>query len=97
VGGMAEKKKVKVNVKVLNKDRIMYTNEIRVVVKGGKTFTFKVSRPVLNNKKLILHNEHGVTLLITSVNKLAADIETFFKRRDLEPLFIYPATQRPLA
>jgi hypothetical protein len=93
---MVDKKKVKVNVKVLNKDRIIYTNEIRVVVKGGKTFTFKVSRPVLNNKKLILHNENGVPLLITSVNKLAADIEAFFKSRRMEPLFIYPSSQLTL-
>jgi len=95
---MTERKKIKVSVKVLNKDRITRArarDEIRVVVKGGKTFSFKVSRPVLNNKKLILYSE-GVPLLITSVNKLAADIEAYFRRQGLEPLYIYPVSQLTL-
>jgi isopentenyl phosphate kinase len=97
---MAEKKtkkaKVKVNVKVLNRDRIMQAETIRVVVKGGKTFTFRISRPILNNKKLILYNEHGVPLILTSVNKLAVDVEMLFRNRGMEPLYIYPSTQHTL-
>jgi len=95
---MAEKSKRKarkVNVKVLNKDRIKRAGEICVVVKGEKvkTFVFKVSKPVLNDKKLILRNEYGVPLLVTSTSGLAADIEEFFKKRGMEALYVYPASQ----
>jgi hypothetical protein len=95
VGKMTEKKRAAkvVSVKVLNKDRVANASELRVVVKGGKTFVFRVSKPVLNDKKLILHNEYGVPLLVTSTSRLAADIEEFFKKRGMEPLYIYPASQ----
>jgi len=93
---MAEKKRKKVNVKVLDKEKIPRVGEIRVLVKGGRTFTFRVSRPLLNGKRLILRDESGVIVMVTSLRGLARDIEDYFERQGLTPLYIYPATQRSL-
>jgi hypothetical protein len=95
---MAEKKKKRVNVKVLDKKKIPYTREIRVVVKGGRIFTFRISRPVLDGRgRLVLQSEDGTVLIITSLSKLALDVEAFFKRiYGLEPIYIYPAFQQTL-
>jgi len=91
---MVEKKR-KVNVKVLDKERIPYTKEVRVAVKGGKSFVFKVSRPLLNQRKLILYKDDAI-VMVTSLNKLAIDIEEYFKKQNLEPLYIYPAYQHTI-
>jgi len=98
VGKMAKKKKEgakKVSVKVLDRKRMARVNEIRVVVKGGRIFTFRISRPVLDGKKLVLHDESGV-IMVTSLNKLPRDIEEYFKMRGMEPLYIYPAYQHTI-
>jgi hypothetical protein len=93
VGEMiAEKKRRK--VRVLDKEKIMRAEEIRIVVKGGKVFTFQVLRP-LNRKNLILQN--GDSVLITTLSGLAKDVEEYFKRvYGLEPLYVYPAFQQTL-
>ena len=88
---MAEKKR---RVRVLDKEKIMRAKEIRIVVKGGKVFTFQVLRP-LNRKNLILQN--GDSVLITTLSGLAEDVEEYFKRvYGLEPLYVYPAFQQTL-
>ena len=87
---MAEKKR---RVRVLDKEKIMRAKEIRIVVKGGKVFTFQVLRP-LNRKNLILQN--GDSVLITTLSGLAKDVEEYFKRQGLEPLYVYPAFQQTL-
>jgi len=88
---MAEKKR---RVRVLDKEKIMRAKEIRIVVKGGKVFTFQVLRP-LNRKNLILQN--GDSVLITTLSGLAKDVEEYFKRvYGLEPLYVYPAFQQTL-
>jgi len=94
---MAEKKKVKVNVKILNRKALerMQKGEIKVVVKGGLVLTYSIHSPLLNDKKLIVYEGNSL-IMVTSRRKLAADIENYLKRQGLEPLYIYPATQRPL-
>jgi hypothetical protein len=92
---MAEKRRKKVNVKVLDKEKIARAGEIRVLVKGGRTFTFRVSRPLFNGKKLILHDESGV-IMVTSLSGLARDVENYFEKQGLTPLYIYPVSQRSL-
>jgi hypothetical protein len=99
VGEMAKEKtqtKKKTEVKILDRKKIMSAREIRVVVKGGKLFTFKISRPLLDGRKLILYDERGVVVMVTSLNKLPRDIEEYFERSGMEPLYIYPANQLPI-
>ena len=91
-----ERAQTKTTVKILDRKRIMSAREIRVVIKGGKLFTFKISRPLLNEKKLILHDESGAVVMITSINKMPRDIEEYFKKSGMEPLYIYPASQKAL-
>ncbi|MCC6005352.1 MAG: hypothetical protein LM590_13525 [Thermofilum sp.] len=95
VAEKAEKKKKRVNVKVLDKKRIPHARALRVVVKGGRIFTFRISRPVLNPRKLVLYKDDAI-VMVTSLSRLAIDIEEYFKKQNLEPLYIYPASQSVL-
>jgi hypothetical protein len=91
-----ERAKTKISVKVLDGEKITRVSEIKVVVRGGKIFTFRISRPLLDARKLILHDERGSVVLVTSRSGLPRDIQVYFERQGLEPLYIYPATQRSL-
>ena len=94
---MAEKSKgKKPSVRILDRRKLLNAREIKVVVKGGRVFTFKISKPVFNGKQLILQDGDGA-LMVTSLNKLARDIERYFKAHGLEPLYVYPATQLTLS
>ena len=93
---MAEKKKTR-KVRILDKKKIAKANAIKVVTRGG-VFTLKISRPVLDGRgRLVLQSEDGAVLMVTSLSKLASDVEAYFKRvYGLEPLYIYPAFQQTL-
>jgi hypothetical protein len=97
VGEMAEKKKAKVNVRVLNRRALerMQRGEIKVIVKGGLTLTYSIHSPLLNDKKLVVY-EGNTLIMVSSRRKLAIDIENYLKKQGLEPLYIYPATQLSL-
>jgi hypothetical protein len=94
---MAEKRG-KAAIRVLDKKKISKADAIKVVTKGGVVFTLKISRPVLDGRgRLVLQSEDGTVLMVTSLSKLALDVEAFFKRiYGLEPIYIYPAFQQTL-
>ena len=87
------------SVRILDRRKLLKAREIRVVVKGGRVFSFKISKPVLDGKgKFILQDVDGAVVMVTSINRLAQDIERYFKAQGLEPLYVYPvpATQLTL-
>jgi len=92
-----EKKKAKVNVKILNRKALerMQRGEIKVIVKGGLVLTYSIHSPLLNDKKLVVY-EGNTLIMVSSRRKLAIDIENYLKKHGLEPLYIYPATQHSL-
>jgi len=96
---MAKRERAKTTVRILDRKKIAKAKEIRVVVKGGKSFTLRISRPLLDGKgKFILQDVDGAVVMVTSISRLAQDIERFFKAQGLEPLYVYPvpATQLTL-
>jgi hypothetical protein len=90
---MAEKKKAR--VRILDKKKIVRADALRVVVKGGNTLVLKVLKPLNNKRQLILQDGNG-TIIVTSINRLARDIEEYLKMRGMEPIYVYPAFQQTL-
>jgi NADPH-dependent ferric siderophore reductase len=95
---MVKAKKERAHVRVLDRKKVPSASALRVVLKGGKQRTFKVSKPAFNGKRiqLVLQDEDGRVVMVTSLYKLARDIEEYFKKQGLEPLYIYPAFQQTL-
>jgi hypothetical protein len=89
---MAEKKKTR-KVRILDKKKIVRADALRVVVKGGNILVLKVFKP-LNKKQLVLQD--GDAMIVTSINRLAQDIEEYLRVRGMEPIYIYPAFQQTL-
>jgi hypothetical protein len=93
VGEMAEKKKTR-KVRILDKKKIVKADALRVVVKGGNIIVLKVFKP-LNKRQLVLQDGDGA-MIVTSINRLAQDIEEYLRVRGMEPIYIYPAFQQTL-
>ena len=90
---MAEKKKTR-KARILDKKKIVRADALRVVVKGGNTLILKVLKP-LNKRQLVLQDSDGM-IIVTSISRLARDIEEYLKMRGMEPIYVYPAFQQTL-